>query len=119
MKNELSCPVNTSSIDVDGDLGTQSNLNGIYGGGTVIKANNDLTAEASVPTASLESVLCTEELHSRRSRSPDFEKENRALVKLASALADSPSTIFQTLAGITHRAPNAKMNNVARASPSE
>ena len=29
---------------------------------------------------------------------PDFEKENRALVKLASALADSPSTIFQTLA---------------------
>jgi hypothetical protein len=37
-------------------------------------------------------------LQSRPSRSPDYEKENRALVKLMSALADSPSTIFQTLA---------------------
>ena len=29
---------------------------------------------------------------------PDYEKENRALVALVSALADSPSTILQTLA---------------------
>jgi PAS domain S-box-containing protein len=57
-----------------------------------------MDVEASVPTASLESILCTEELQSRPSRAPDFEKENRALVKLASALADSPSTIFETLA---------------------
>ena len=46
----------------------------------------------------LESILFTEELHRRASRPPDYEKENRALVKLVSALADSPGTILQTLA---------------------
>ena len=55
-------------------------------------------SQASTPAASLESILCTEELHRRPSRPPDYEQENRALVKLVSALADSPSTIFQTLA---------------------
>src|SRR5215510_13241071 len=56
--------------------------------------------EDSIPEAgaSLESILCTEELHRRTSRPPDYEKENRALVKLMSALADSPTTILQTLA---------------------
>src|SRR5215468_11170994 len=56
--------------------------------------------EDSIPEAgaSLESILCTEELQRRPSRPSDYEKENRALVKLVSALADSPSTIFQTLA---------------------
>jgi PAS domain S-box-containing protein len=49
----------------------------------------------SVP---LESILCTEELRRRPSRHPDYEKENRALVSLARALADSPRTILQTLA---------------------
>ena len=48
--------------------------------------------------ASLESILCTEELRRRPSRPPDYEKENRALVALRSALADSPQTILQTLA---------------------
>jgi PAS domain S-box-containing protein len=48
--------------------------------------------------ASLESILCTEELQRRLSRLPDYEKENRALVALVNALADSPSTILQTLA---------------------
>jgi PAS domain S-box-containing protein len=64
------------------------------------KSRNDLPLEASIPaaTAPLESILCTEELQHRPSRPPDYEKENRALVKLVSALADSPSTIFQTLA---------------------
>jgi len=38
--------------------------------------------------ASLESILCTEELQRRPSRPPDYEKENRALVKLMIALAD-------------------------------
>jgi PAS domain S-box-containing protein len=54
----------------------------------------------SIPEAgaSLESILCTEELQRRPSRPLDYEKENRALVALMSALADSPSTIFQTLA---------------------
>jgi PAS domain S-box-containing protein len=59
---------------------------------------NDFTLEASIPTASLESILRTEELQRRPSRPPDYKKENRALVKLVSALADSPRTIFQTLA---------------------
>ena len=61
---------------------------------------NDVSPQASVPEggASLESILCTEELLRRPSRPPDYEKENRALVKLVSALADSPSTIFHTLA---------------------
>jgi len=56
--------------------------------------------ENSVPeaAASLESILCTEELERRPSRLPDYEKENRALVALVSALADSPTTIFQSLA---------------------
>ena len=56
--------------------------------------------EDSIPEAgaSLESILCTEELQRRPSRPPAYEKENRALVKLVSALADSPGTIFHTLA---------------------
>jgi PAS domain S-box-containing protein len=98
METELSCPVTTSSIGVDGRVGSRSDSNVLCAGETVNEAKNDHFAEASVPTASLESILCTEELQSRSSRAPDFEKENRALVKLASALADSPSTIFQTLA---------------------
>jgi PAS domain S-box-containing protein len=53
--------------------------------------------ENHFPGAPLESILCTEELHRRPSRPPDYEKEKCALVKLVSALADSPSTIFQTL----------------------
>ena len=39
-----------------------------------------------------------EELSNRPRRPPDYEKENRALVALAIALADSPRTILQTLA---------------------
>src|SRR5215813_713914 len=64
------------------------------------KKKNDFPIEDSVPDggASLESILCTEELQSRPSRPPDYEEENRALVKLMSALADSPSSILQTLA---------------------
>jgi PAS domain S-box-containing protein len=56
--------------------------------------------EDSIPEAgaSLESILCTEELQGRPSRPPDYEKENRALVALVSALADSPSTVLQALA---------------------
>ncbi len=60
--------------------------------------SHDVPLDNSVPTASLESILCTEELQLRPSRPPDYEKENQALVKLVSALADSPTTIFRTLA---------------------
>ena len=61
---------------------------------------NEYPLASSIPdsTAPLESILCTEELQSRPSRPPNYEKENQALRALVSALADSPSTIFQTLA---------------------
>jgi PAS domain S-box-containing protein len=48
--------------------------------------------------ASLESILCTDELDRRPARPADYETENRALVALAQALADSPRTVLQTLA---------------------
>jgi PAS domain S-box-containing protein len=48
--------------------------------------------------ASLESILCTDELDRRPSRPPDYETENRALVAMAQALADSPRSILQVLA---------------------
>ena len=53
--------------------------------------------ESGIPQVSLESILCTEELQRRPSRPADYEKENCAFVKLMSGLADSPSTIYQTL----------------------
>jgi PAS domain S-box-containing protein len=53
---------------------------------------------ADVASVPLESILCTEELDSRPSRAPEFEKESRALVALTQALCDSPQTILQTLA---------------------
>ncbi len=61
-------------------------------------AKNDSALETPIPTASLDSILCTAELQLRPSRPPDYENENRALAKLLSALADSPRNIFQTLA---------------------
>ncbi len=51
-----------------------------------------------IAAAPLESIVCTQELRNRPSRSPEYEKENRALAALARALADSPRTILQTLA---------------------
>ncbi|HEY6342686.1 MAG TPA: ATP-binding protein [Bryobacteraceae bacterium] len=64
------------------------------------KSSNDplLGASVAASAAPLESILCTEELQRRPSRPPDYERENRALVALLSALANSPRTIFQTLA---------------------
>jgi signal transduction histidine kinase len=64
------------------------------------KSRDDFPLEASIPTGTvpLESILCTEELHRRPSGPHDAEKENRALVKLVSSLADSPTTILQVLA---------------------
>ncbi len=46
----------------------------------------------------LESILCTDELRHRRSRPPDYQKENGALLSLSHALANAPRTILQTLA---------------------
>jgi signal transduction histidine kinase len=65
-----------------------------------LEARSDAPIESSIPLGAvpLQSILCTDELHRRPSRPPGHEEENRALVKLVSALADSPSTILQTLA---------------------
>ena len=60
--------------------------------------NGQCSSHSPVP---LESVLCTEELNRRPSRCADYEAENRALVALAQALADSPQTILQKLAETT------------------
>ena len=54
------------------------------------KPRNEAPLDCSSPEASLESILYTEELQRRPSRPPDYEKENRALVALMAALADSP-----------------------------
>ena len=62
------------------------------------RSKNDVPLETSIPGASFESILCTDELQRRPSRPPDYGNENRALVALASALADSPRTILQKLA---------------------
>ena len=64
------------------------------------KSENAPPFETAIPdgTVSLESILCTEELHRRPWRPPEYEMENRALVALASALAASQSDILQTLA---------------------
>ena len=57
-----------------------------------------MNEESKIPAAALESILCTEELVKRALRPPDHKVENSALVALASALADLPGTILQTLA---------------------
>lgn len=62
---------------------------------------SSLRLEESIPgsrIASLESILCTEELWRRPLRPPNYETENHALATLALALADSRSDILQTLA---------------------
>src|SRR6188474_644232 len=64
-------------------------------GSTTDAPTKNLSQASGAP---LDSILYTEELHRRPTRPPDYEKENRALVKLVSALANSPTTIFQTLA---------------------
>ena len=60
--------------------------------------HESLTGTPSDDLCPLKSILCTEELQRRPSRPPDYQTENRALVKLAQGLADSPQTILQTLA---------------------
>ena len=64
------------------------------------KLQKDVPLETSIPAggASLESILCTEELHRRPWRPPDHEKENRAVVALARTLAADSHTILQVFA---------------------
>jgi PAS domain S-box-containing protein len=84
-----------------GQLRTRFGVNVRHGVGNMMelaKSKNDIPLEASMPGAPLESILRTEEFHGRPCRPPDYEKENRALGALMSALVDSPGTILQTLA---------------------
>jgi PAS domain S-box-containing protein len=62
------------------------------------KENNSTAMIHNDGGVPLESVLCTEELKRRPARPPDYHTENRALMSLAQALADSPETILQRLA---------------------
>jgi hypothetical protein len=63
-------------------------------------SRNGKAIDSSVPSAdvSLEAILCTEELHRRPSRPPDYQRENSALLALSNALADTPRIVLQTLA---------------------
>ena len=65
-----------------------------------VRSQNAPRLASSIPegAASLESILCTEELQQRPSRPPDHAKENAALAALASALAESRQTILDVLA---------------------
>jgi two-component system, NtrC family, response regulator AlgB len=62
---------------------------------TQVQSLTALPRDSLVP---LESVLCTEELNRRCRRPRNYETENRALVSLAQAMAESPRSILQTLA---------------------
>jgi PAS domain S-box-containing protein len=79
------------------------------------KPENDFAVEASIPdgAASLESVLCTEELQQRPPRPPDHAKENAALVALASGLAQSRDTILEVLADTILRVTDADSSGLS------
>jgi PAS domain S-box-containing protein len=65
-----------------------------------LQSKTALPLASSIPdgAASLESILCTEELQQRPSRPPDHARENAALVALAGALAESRHIILDILA---------------------
>ncbi len=58
----------------------------------------EVPSGALVSRASLESILCTEELSRRPYRAPDFEKENHAVFALLGVVAKSPAHVLQSLA---------------------
>jgi len=78
------------------------------------EARSDAPLKTSILAGAvpLESILCTEELRRRPSRPPNHEKENRALVNLVSALADSPAS------DSSGRAARARYNIERRHQPS-
>jgi len=69
-----------------------------------MNASAEMAGDVSLATSSphsgvsLEEIVRTDELARRPSRSPDHAGENKALVALSTALADSPQTILETLA---------------------
>lgn len=54
-------------------------------------------------TASLESVLSTDELSARPLRKPDHQAENNALLTIAARLSDSPQTALQAIAEVAQK----------------
>jgi len=76
---------------------------------------NDFSLDPSIPAgaASLESILCTEELRQRPSRRPDHAQENAALVALASALAESRHAILEVLADTILRVTGADSSGLS------
>jgi PAS domain S-box-containing protein len=90
----------------------------LHGGENVAQpgqSKNALPVASSIPdgAASLESILCTEELQQRPSRPPDHAKENAALVALASALAESRHTILEILAETILRVTDADSSGLS------
>jgi PAS domain S-box-containing protein len=63
-------------------------------------AESQLPLDTAIPNgaASLDSIVRTEEMRKRPSRPPERERENSALAALVISLADSPSSILDTLA---------------------
>jgi PAS domain S-box-containing protein len=78
-----------------------------------VYSNNGLANSIPNGLASLESILCTEELQQRPSRPPDHAKENVSLVALASALAESQHTILEKLADTILRVTNADSSGLS------
>ena len=70
-------------------------------------------------SASLESILFTDELELRSSRAPDYEKENQALVALTQALADSPQNILQQLSDTILKELNCGSSGVSLLTPED
>ena len=80
-----------------------------------LRSKNSVPLANSIPegAASLESILCTEELKQRSSRPPDHAKENAALIALASALAESRHTILDILADTILRVTDADSSGIS------
>ena len=64
----------------------------------MIDQHQSKTEPDVVDAAPLASVLCTEELHRRPPRLPDFEQQSRSLLTLSQVLAESPDSVFASLA---------------------
>ena len=62
------------------------------------RSPSEVPLRTLVPRASLDSILCTGELSRRPYRSPDYEKENRAVFALVGVMARLPDHILQSLA---------------------
>lgn len=77
------------------------------------------TSTAECAPAPLDAILCTEDLQRRPSRPPDWQTENRALLLLVQALAESPRTILQTLAETILEVTNADSGGVSLLSQDE